>query len=507
MFLHHHRVFVRRVTRPDFYRPPTHREAPAFFKIPFSTITVWARNKDEIIQGKAPHYSPQWPLLEQALMDDFHIQRRLGRLLTVGWFKRKAYELFPLKYLDCTAIFTFSNGWWTNFKLRNNLSRRRVTRRATKTPEEAVSIINNFLRFIRRISNKRSTALDRILVTMSPTRRFQRGCIINIDETPMPFEYLDGYTYEIKGSKTISGKSDRSGWNKRQATLILYIFADGIQRLKPKIIFHGRPDGRIFEDECHLYSSDVTVEFNETDYNNEELLRQWISNELALILNGKEHLLVMDVGSFHTTEDVLQDLRGRKITTALIPTGCTSLLQPLDTAVNKPFKDWLAEAAFSYVEKHDPDGIKKWSVPDKRVMTTHTVAAACKRLSEQPDLVINAFYQCGISIKPDGSEDHKIRIKDVPSEAINFNNWEKAEEAVLNAYEIVDRMCDEEEICVESDDLTIALRTLRITDLKELLRLRGLPISGNKKDLLQRLENHILAPVGSSQQPQIHDNS
>ncbi|KAK7219082.1 hypothetical protein V2G26_007085 [Clonostachys chloroleuca] len=334
---------------------------------------------------------------------------------------------------------------------------RRVTRRATKTPEEAVSIINNFLRFIRRISNKRSTALDRILVTMSPTRRFQRGCIINIDETPMPFEYLDGYTYEIKGSKTISGKSDRSGWNKH--------------------------------------------------YNNEELLRQWISNELALILNGKEHLLVMDVGSFHTTEDVLQDLRGLKITTALIPAGCTSLLQPLDTAVNKPFKDWLAEAAFSYVEKHDPDGIKKWSVQDKRVMTTHTVAAACKRLSEQPDLVINAFYQCGISIKPDGSEDHKIRIKDVPSEAINFNNWEKAEEAVLNAYEIVDRMCDEEEICVESDDLTIALRTLRITDLKELLRLRGLPISGNKKDLLQRLENHILAPVGSSQQPQIHDNS
>uniref|UniRef100_A0A0B7KKN3 SAP domain-containing protein n=1 Tax=Bionectria ochroleuca TaxID=29856 RepID=A0A0B7KKN3_BIOOC len=481
MFLHHHRVFVRRVKSPDYYRPPSQQEAADFFQIPQRTIGQWVRQKDEIIQGKPPRYSPQWPLLEEALMKEFHQARKL-------------------------AIFTFSNGWWTNFKLRNNLSRRRVTRRATKTPEEAVPIVNNFLRFIRRISNQRSTALDRILVTMSPTRRFRRGCIVNIDETPIPFEYLDGYTYEVKGTKTIQGKSDRSGWNKRQATLILYIFADGIQRLKPKVIFHGKPEGQIFENEGYLYSPDVTVEFNDTAYNNEELFRYWIANELAVILDGKEHMLVMDVASFHTTDDVLQDLRSRKITTALIPPGCTSLLQPLDTTVNKPFKQWLAEAAFTYVEQHDPDGTKKWSVQDKRVMTTHTVAAACKRLSEQPDLVSNAFLQCGISIRPDGSQDDKIRIKDVPAEAIDFSNWEKAEQAVVNAYEIVDQLCDDEEITVSEDDLTIALKTLRITDLKELLRLRGLTISGKKKDLIERLENHILAAVGSSQQASLYDN-
>ncbi|CAG9942603.1 unnamed protein product [Clonostachys rosea f. rosea IK726] len=449
MFLHHHRVFVRRVKSPDYYRPPSQQEAADFFQIPQRTIGQWVRQKDEIIQGKPPRYSPQWPLLEEALMKEFHQARKL---------------------------------------------------------EEAVPIVNNFLRFIRRISNQRSTALDRILVTMSPTRRFRRGCIVNIDETPIPFEYLDGYTYEVKGTKTIQGKSDRSGWNKRQATLILYIFADGIQRLKPKVIFHGKPEGQIFENEGYLYSPDVTVEFNDTAYNNEELFRYWIANELAVILDGKEHMLVIDVASFHTTDDVLQDLRSRKITTALIPPGCTSLLQPLDTAVNKPFKQWLAEAAFTYVEQHDPDGTKKWSVQDKRVMTTYTVAAACKRLSEQPDLVSNAFLQCGISIRPDGSQDDKIRIKDVPAEAIDFSNWEKAEQAVVNAYEIVDQLCDDEEITVSEDDLMIALKTLRITDLKELLRLRGLTISGKKKDLIERLENHILAAVGSSQQASLYDN-
>jgi hypothetical protein len=94
----------------------------------------------------------------------------------------------------------------------------------------------------------------------------------------------------------------------------------------------------------------------------------------------------------------------------------------------------------------------------------------------------------------------------VPAEAIDFSNWEKAEQAVVNAYEIVDQLCDDEEITVSEDDLTIALKTLRITDLKELLRLRGLTISGKKKDLIERLENHILAAVGSSQQASLYDN-
>lgn len=43
--------------------------------------------------------------------------------------------------------------------------------------------------------------------------------------------------------KTVSVKSDRSSWDKRQATLVLYSFVDGVQRLKPKTIFHGAPNG------------------------------------------------------------------------------------------------------------------------------------------------------------------------------------------------------------------------------------------------------------------------
>jgi hypothetical protein len=79
---------------------------------------------------------------------------------------------------------------------------------------------------------------------------------LNFDETPIPFEYIDQKTYNIRGAKTVTAKTDCSGWDKRQATLILYIFADGIPRIPPKLIFHGKSTnegGKIEEHESHLY--------------------------------------------------------------------------------------------------------------------------------------------------------------------------------------------------------------------------------------------------------------
>jgi hypothetical protein len=55
--------------------------------------------------------------------------------------------------------------------------------------------------------------------------------------------------------------------------LILIIFADGIMRLVPVLIFKGSsgPNGQIYKKERGKYAPDVIVKFNETAYNNEEL--------------------------------------------------------------------------------------------------------------------------------------------------------------------------------------------------------------------------------------------
>jgi DDE superfamily endonuclease len=179
---------------------------------------------------------------------------------------------------------------------------------------------------------------------------------MNFDETPIPFEYIDSKTYNIQGAKTVTAKTDRSGWDKRQATLILYIFADGVPRLRLKLIFHGKATdegGKIEERESHLYHKDVTVHFNSTAYNNEELTMQWIDSELLLGLKPagyNEVLLALDAVAFHKTLAILQKLRDNHIITALVPLGCTGLLQPLDIAVNKPFKELLREQIELYMD-------------------------------------------------------------------------------------------------------------------------------------------------------------
>ena len=76
------------------------------------------------------------------------------------------------------------------------------------------------------------------------------------------FILTESVTYNMRGAKTVNAKTDRSGWDKWQATLVLYIFADGIPRIRPKLIFHGKATdegGKIEECESHLYHKDVSV--------------------------------------------------------------------------------------------------------------------------------------------------------------------------------------------------------------------------------------------------------
>lgn len=53
------------------------------------------------------------------------------------------------------------------------------------------------------------------------------------------FEFLDGYTYPIKSVNVVQIKATKSDWEKKQATLMVIIFEDGIARVAPSLIFKG----------------------------------------------------------------------------------------------------------------------------------------------------------------------------------------------------------------------------------------------------------------------------
>jgi hypothetical protein len=86
-----------------------------------------------------------------------------------------------------------------------------------------------------------------------------------MDQTPTAFEFLSGCIYDFKGNKTIWIKEQRSGWDRRQATLQVCVYANGIQRCRPLLIFYGDPlgDSRCYIEE-KLYDKGVVVAFNKT---------------------------------------------------------------------------------------------------------------------------------------------------------------------------------------------------------------------------------------------------
>jgi hypothetical protein len=162
-----------------------------------------------------------------------------------------------------------------------------------------------------------------------------------MDQTPAPFEYLDGRTYNAKGDKTIWVKAEKSGWDKRQATVQLTVLGDGTMST-PWIYLKG--EGNVTEEEKQRYDKRVEVRFNPKAYANEGTVLEWIEDQLAPQFDGRRALVALDAAAFHRTPAVLDLLRKKNVVPSMIPSGCTSLVPVLDVYVNRVFKDYLKQS-------------------------------------------------------------------------------------------------------------------------------------------------------------------
>lgn len=104
--------------------------------------------------------------------------------------------------------------------------------------------------------------------------------------------------------------------------------------------------------------------------------------------------------------------------------GCTSYVQPLDTALNKTFKNKISELLDREMDR-DPikwNDLEKFCVGDRRILITHCVGEAWNWLHEEKkDMIIRSFPHVGLTLNVDGSEESEIRVKDVPN--LEVGNW------------------------------------------------------------------------------------
>ena len=278
-------------------------------------------------------------------------------------------------------------------------------------PLSKVELVRSFHRTIRKEAKKG--------LQLGTLGRFRLNCIANVDQTPLPFTFSNGSTYESKGASTVWRNS---GLDKRQSTVQLTIFADGILRVKPLVIFRGTGKRITFQEKLK-YDKRVSVCFQENAWCDEAVMIRWVKHQWKPRVEGPT-ILCLDQHKAQKTLSIEDLLSSECNTTAvLIPPGCTSLVQPLDVVVNAPFKRLVDDLATSHMQENLDDYVHgNFSAKQQRILLTAWIGEAWEKTCANKDMIIRGFRKCGISVAADGSEDNDINIKELENYQVDSDD-------------------------------------------------------------------------------------
>ena len=440
-----------------------------------SSIVAMSRKQKRSTVGR----QAQLPEMEEYLYTEFLKVRAAGTKISRSWFLAEGKVWYEAHYPDRVITdgtggktftgFQFSRPWFARFKRRKGISLRRITNRSQQVPADSIGPIRSFHKFIRRHSDPktRPPPPNPPEIDVPMVGRFRLGNIANMDQVPLEFEFLSGSTYDTVGSKTVWGRSQGSGLDKRQATVQLTIHADGVPRTKPLIVFRGKGT-RITAAEKSTWDKRVRVHFQPNAWVDESVMIEWLNHQWKLsiyvlsttghmesILNNQvPRMLVLDVHRAQKTDRVKSLFKSLNTTMAMVPSGCTSLVQPLDVCINKPFKDrvkmaaeqhytanltkWTKGMYIQYIKQTDTDMalyLDRFTASERRILITQWVGEAWEAICiEHKELIIRSFQKCGITTALDGSEDSHINIRglqnyvvDVEEEEVGYESQEESD--------------------------------------------------------------------------------
>ncbi|CAM1308344.1 Uncharacterised protein r2_g1824 [Pycnogonum litorale] len=222
--------------------------------------------------------------------------------------------------------------------------------------------------------------------------------------------------------------------------------ADGT-KLKPMVIFKRKtiPKGE-------KMPAGVLVHCHPKGWMDEDGTILWLNqvwNRRPGALLKKKSLLVWDQFRAHKTEKVKEKLSSLKTTQGMIPGGLTSLLQPLDVVLNKPFKDRVRKHWMHWMSTEEKELTKGGNLKKPGLsLVTSWVKTAWEDLPAE--MVVKSFLKTGIANKMDGTEDDHLWQDEQEQE----EEQEDKEEATPAAWDTDEKLTQEEweELFGKSDD-------------------------------------------------------
>ena len=171
------------------------------------------------------------------------------------------------------------------------------------------------------------------IIAEQKKHKYELSLIGNADQTPLTFDMPSNSMVDSKGTKSVSIMT--TGHEKDRFTVMLACLGDGT-KLPPYVVFKRKtlPKDLVLPPGIH-------VRAQAKGWMDKSLVKDWL-NSIWIKVGGllrKRNLLVWDSFRAHLSDNVKRILKSSRTDVAVIPGGMTSLLQPLDVSVNKPFKD------------------------------------------------------------------------------------------------------------------------------------------------------------------------
>ena len=214
--------------------------------------------------------------------------------------RRKAEEVY-LQCEDTTRnTFKASRGWLDKFMTRHELSVRRRTTVAQKSPHDMIEKMVSFVRFMEKA---------RVRISATPAE------IIAMDETAVWFDMVGASTVHATGAKSISVKS--TSHEKSRFTVILTASGSGT-KYKPYVVFMGGSK-KVKEINDTRRANGLIVTSSANGWMNDELTKDYLQRVIGK-LAFKKRLLVWDAYRCHLSQSTKDELKHNyNITTAVIP--------------------------------------------------------------------------------------------------------------------------------------------------------------------------------------------
>lgn len=368
------------------------RAAERQFSVSEKLVRGWRKIKDKLKDTNVSRRAfrgakcGKYPEVDVDVCNYVEKVRNNGFCVTYDMIQCKAREVARNKNIP-EELFQGSRGWALRFMRRHNLSVRRRTSICQKLPADYTEKVVQFHRFVLR---KRQARL------------YELSQIGNADQTPVCFDMPRNTSIAKKGSSTVTVRT--TGNERLRCTVMLAVTADG-NKLPPYVIFKRKTMPKGLQ-----LPRGILVSVQSKGWMDSEHMVKWVKsvwNRRPGALLKRSALLVMDSFRGHTTDEVKQLFQENNTEQIIIPGGLTSILQPLDVCLNKPFKDNLRSLYADWIASgnHQLTPTGKIKRPSIELLCTWIMTSWD---SVKMESVRNSFKKTGISNALDGSEDDAL---------------------------------------------------------------------------------------------------